>query len=140
MPAPDATALLPDSQQVPTLNPMTARNFLFRKPRFPIIVDTGAGLIGAKSWPACEKRLATITFPNMAPRDVIDSTAEAFSLYPEHMAFSPLTFKKRWTKAAIIELYNGSKGPGRPEYPTTSLGNKSLEKVVKDIVDLLTAS
>jgi hypothetical protein len=118
---------------------MTALNFLFRKPRLPIIIDTGAGLLGVKSWTTCEKRLATVTFADMAPRDVIDSTAEAFSLYPEHMAFSPLTFKKRWTKAAIIELYNGLKGPGRPEYPTTSLGNKSVEKVVKDIVELLAA-
>jgi hypothetical protein len=90
---------------------MTEMNFLFRKPRFPIIIDTGNGLLGAKSWAVCERRLATITFPDMAPRDVIDSSAEAFSLYPEHMAFSPLTFKKRWTKVAIIELYNGSKGP-----------------------------
>lgn len=56
------------------------------------------------------------------------------------MPISPLTFKKRWTKMAIIELYNSSKGPGRPEYPTTSLGNKSLEKVVTDIVELLTIS
>lgn len=114
-------------------------NFLFRKPRFPIIVDTGNGLLGAKSWAVCEKRLETITFPDMAPRDVIDSTAEGFALYPEHMAFSPLSSKKRWTKAAIIELYNSRKAPGRPEYPTTSLGNKSLERVVKDIVELLMA-
>ena len=119
---------------------MSAINFLFRKPHFPIIVDTGTGLIGAKSWVACERQLATVTFADTAPRDVIDATAEAFSLYPEHMAFSPLTFKKRWTKLAIIELYNSAKGPGRPEYPTTSLGNKSLEKVVTDIVELLTAS
>ena len=118
---------------------MTAMNFLFRKPRFPLIIDTGYGLLGAKSWSACEKRLATFTFPDMAPRDVIDATGEGFSLYPEHIAFSPLTSKKRWTKAAIIELYNSQKGPGRPEYPTTSLGNKSLEKVVKDIVELLVA-
>lgn len=118
---------------------MTAMNFLFRKPRFPIIVDTGTGLIGADSWVACEKQLAAVTFVDTAPRDVIDVTAEAFTLYPEHMVFSPLTFKKRWTKAAIIGLYNGQKGPGRPEYPTTSLGNKSLEKVVKDIVELLAA-
>jgi hypothetical protein len=119
---------------------MTALNFLFRKPRLPIIINTGSGLIGAKRWGACEKLLAQFTFSDLTPRDVIDSTAEAFSLYPEHMAFSPLTFKRRWTKLAIIELYNDSKGPGRPEYPTTSLGNKSLEKVVKDIVDLLAAS
>lgn len=102
-------------------------------------MTTGNGLLGAKSWAVCEKRLAKITFPDTAPRDVIDSTAEAFSLYPEHLVFSPLTFKKRWTKAAIIELYNSQKGPKWPEYPTTSLGNKSLEKVVEDIVDLLAA-
>ncbi|WP_426175972.1 hypothetical protein [Massilia sp. TWR1-2-2] len=118
---------------------MTSLNFLFRKPRFPIIIDTGDGLLGAKSWAVCEKRLATITFPDLTPRDVIDSTAEGFTLHPEHMAFSPLTSKKRWTKAAIIELYNSQKGPGRPEYPTTSLGNKSLEKVVVEIVELLMA-
>jgi hypothetical protein len=91
---------------------MTALNFLFRKPRLPIIIDTGTGLIGAKSWVACEKLLAQVIFSDLTPRDVIDATAEAFSLYPEHMAFSPLTFKRRWTKTAIIELYNGSKGPG----------------------------
>jgi hypothetical protein len=118
---------------------MSAMNFLFRKPHFPLIIDTGYGLLGAKSWALCEKRLAKITFPDMAPRDVIDSTAEAFSLYPEHLVFSPLTFKKRWTKAAIIDLYNTQKGPERPEYPTKSPGNKSLEKVVKDIVELLVA-
>ncbi|MFM9433524.1 hypothetical protein ACFDR9_000565 [Janthinobacterium sp. CG_23.3] len=118
---------------------MTALNFLFRKPRLPIIVDTGAGLIGAKSWVTCERRLTAFEFSDMAPRHAIDATGEGFSLSPGHLAFSPLSSKKRWTKAAIIELYNGSKGPGRPEYPTTSLGNKSLEKVVKDIVELLTA-
>lgn len=118
---------------------MTAMNFLFRKPLFPIIIDTGHGLLAAKSWAVCEKRLTTVTFPDMAPRDVIDITAEAFSLYPEHMVFSPLTFKKRWTKGAIIDLYNSQKEPGRPEYSAKSLGNKSLEKVVNDIVDLLVA-
>ena len=64
---------------------MTAMNFLFRKPRFPIIIDTGYGLLGAKSWALCEKRLAKMTFPDMAPRDIIDSgetkLAEMFYRY-----------------------------------------------------------
>ena len=59
---------------------MTSLNFLFRKPRFPIIIDTGDGLLGAKTWAVCEKRLATITFPDLTPRDVIDSAAEGFTL------------------------------------------------------------
>lgn len=138
MPAPDATAL-PDSQQQPPRNLMTALNFLFRKPRLPIIIDTGAGLIGAKSWVACEKRLTAFTFSDMAVRHVIDGAGEGFSFSPEHLAFSPLSSKKRWTKAAIINLYNSKKGPDQSDYPATSLGNKSLEKVVTDIVELLAA-
>lgn len=63
--------------------------------RFPIINDTGAGLIGAKSLGSVRKAAGDLHFRRMAPRDVIDATAETFSLYPEHMAFSPLTFKKR---------------------------------------------
>ena len=118
---------------------MTALSFAFRKPRLPIIIDTGAGLIGVKSWTTCQKRLAAFTFADTSARDVIDSTAEAFVLYPELLAFSPLTFKKRWTKPAIIELYNNARGPTRPAYPTTSLSNKSLEQVVKGIVELLVA-
>lgn len=118
---------------------MSALNFFIRKPVLPVIVDTGTELIGAKSWAACERQLAAVTFADAAPRDVIDLTAEAFSLYPENMLLSPLTLNKRWTKAAIIGLYNARKGPGRPEYPTTSLGNKSMEKVVRDIVALLVA-
>lgn len=118
---------------------MTTLNFLFRKPRLPIIIiDKGAGLLGAKNWGACRKLLAQLPASDLTPRDVVDATAEAFSFYPEHMAFSPLTVKKRWTKLAIIELYNGSKDPGRPAYPTTSLGNKSMGRVVEDIVELLT--
>lgn len=117
---------------------MTTLKFLFRKPRLPVIICTSTGLIGAKSWVACKKQLAAF-IDDLAPRDVIDASAEGFTLYPEHMAFSPLTLKKRWTKAAIIDLYNKAKGPGRPEYPATSLGNKTLEKVVADIVELLVA-
>lgn len=75
----------------------------------------------------------------MVPRHVIDANGEGFSLSPEHLALSPLSSKKRWPKAATIDLYNSQKGLDQPDYPATSLGNKSMEKVVKDIVDLLTA-
>lgn len=68
-------------------------------------------LIGVKSWVACEKKLATVIFADMVPCDVIDATADRFSVYPEHMAFSLLTVKKRWTKMGIIALDNGLKGP-----------------------------
>lgn len=47
--------------------------------------------------------------------------------------------KRRWSQATIIELYNSEKGPRRPEYPTKSLDNKNLDKVLGDIVELLMA-
>ena len=119
---------------------MTSLKFFFRAPRLPIIINTGAGLIGAKSWPACKKQLASVSIPEtVVSLCVIDATAEGFAYHPEHIAFSPLTLKKRWTKAEIIELYNNAIEPGRPAYPATSLGNKTLAKVVEDIVELLVA-
>ncbi|NML60985.1 hypothetical protein HHL21_07785 [Massilia sp. RP-1-19] len=115
-------------------------NATVRPPLVPAAVVGLATLCCRRSTlPACEKRLTAFTFSDMAPRHVIDATGEGFTLSPEHMAFSPLSSKKRWTKAAIIDLYNSQKGPDQSDYPATSLGNKSMEKVVKDIVELLTA-
>jgi hypothetical protein len=113
-------------------------NFLFRKPRFPIIVVTDDGLLGARTASECAKKLAKVTFASDAPRPVIDSNAEGFSLHPERMMISPFAMKKRWSKAEIISLYNERKTPAKPAYPSTSLGNKTLETIVGDIVGLLT--
>lgn len=61
-----------DSQQQSPKNLMTAMNFLFRKPCFPIIIDTGAKQLGAKSWVACERQLTTVIFADMARRHRLD--------------------------------------------------------------------
>lgn len=117
---------------------MTTLTFIFRKPRLPIIIDTGAGLIGAKSWPACQKLLAKLPFGDTAEPNVIDCTGEVFFWFPQHSSFS-ISAKRRWTKLAVIHLYNdNARQSGWPEYSTTSLSNKNLAKVVQDIVDLLT--
>lgn len=113
-------------------------DFLFRKPRFPIIVVTDDGLIGAHAVSECAKKLTKVTFAGDAPKPVIDSNAEGFALHPERMIISPLTMKKRWSKAEIISLYNERKMPALPVYASTSLGNKTLERIVHDIVGLLT--
>ncbi len=119
---------------------MTALGFLFRKPRLPILIDVGTGLGAAKSWAAFERMFAKLDIADRTAYDVIDVTGQAFIFYPEHMAFSPLTIRKRWTKASIIARYNASRVAGQPEYPATSLGNKSMEKVVTDIAELLAKS
>jgi hypothetical protein len=115
-------------------------DFFIRKPQLPLLIDIGTELLVAKSWSVCEKRLAAVVFVDNGPRDVIDATTEGFSLYPETLLFSPLTFKKRWTKAGIIKLYNDRRGADLAEYQPKSLGNMSLEQVVKDVVALLSAT
>ena len=115
-------------------------DFFIRKPKLPVLIDTGTELLVAKTWATCEKRLAAVVFADNEPLDVIDSTAEGFSYYPDMKLFSPLTLKKRWTKAGIIKLYNERRGGDVPENQPKSLGNKSLETVVKDVVELLSAT
>ena len=115
-------------------------DFFIRQPRLPVIIDTGTKLLAAKTWSSCEDILAAVDFADNDPRDVIDATTERFSLYPEKMLFTPLTFKKPWTKAAVVKLYNDRRGPDLAEYQPKSLGNKSLEKVVNEVVELLSAT
>jgi hypothetical protein len=74
-----------------------------RGPRFPIIVDTGRGLVGALSGTDCAKRLARLgPFDDDAAMPVIDSTSEGFGFYPKMSLITPVTTKKRWTKAEVI--------------------------------------
>ena len=116
---------------------MTKPTFLLRKPRLPILIDTGVALLAAKSWGACQRELANIAFADAAQGNVIDANGDAFIFSPQRMIFSPGIVRRRWTKAAIIALYNGMKRAEQPEYPATSLSNKSLETVISDIVELL---
>lgn len=109
-----------------------------RRPRFPIIVDTGNGLIGALSGTECARRIARLgPFDDDAALPVIDSTAEGFGFYPKMMLITPLTVKKRWKKAEVIALYNDRKKPGAPEYKPGSLSNRGLDRVVSEVVHLL---
>jgi len=68
---------------------------------------------------------------------VVDSSAEGFGFYPQMMLITPLTTKKRWTKAEVIALYNGRKRPGAPDYHPGSLSNRGVNRVVLEVVQLL---
>jgi hypothetical protein len=109
-----------------------------RKPRFPVIIDTGVELVGAKTGAECSRFVARVGVSQKnISTPVIDTTAEGFGFYPQLMTVSALTMKKRWTKSEIIELYNSRRKPWAPEYRATSLGNKPVRKVVAEIVELL---
>jgi len=109
-----------------------------RKPRFPIIIDTGRGLIGAVSGSDCAKRMDQLgPFDSDDLMHVIDSTSEGFGFYPRMMLISPLTTKKRWAKADVIALYNDRKNPDTPDYRPRSLSNRGFDRVVHELVQLL---
>ncbi|MDZ4347187.1 MAG: hypothetical protein U1E51_32665, partial [Candidatus Binatia bacterium] len=109
-----------------------------RKPRFPIIVDTGRGFVGALSGPECAKRIAQLgPFGSEESMPVVDATAEGFGFYSKMMLISPIVTKKRWTKTEVIALYNDRKKPDAPEYRPVSLSNRGFDRVVYELVELL---
>jgi hypothetical protein len=117
---------------------MDARiQYIFRVPRFPILLDTGTELLALRSRAECQARLPALARTG-EPRPVIDATAEGFAFYPDLDAITPLTVKKGWTKAEIVALYHQRKPSGAPSY-TRSLANRKLEAVVADIATLLRA-
>ena len=109
-----------------------------RKPRFPIIVDTGRGLIGALSGAECSRRITRLgPFETDDAMPVVDSSAEGFGFYPRIMVISPLAVKKRWLKAEVIALYNDRKKASAPTYHPGSLSNRGFDRVVHEVVQLL---
>ena len=63
---------------------------------------------------------------------------EGWSFHSDLMIVSPLTFKKRWTKSAVIRLFNESENARRigVAYPETSLSGKSVSRIITDVAAL----
>ena len=112
-------------------------DFLIRKPRFPAIVDTGVELLGVRSWTECQTRFSNFTSSDTDAKPVIDASAEGFAFHPDMAVISPLALKKRWSKSEIIALYNDRKNSNAPRYEPASLSNRTLARVVADVVELL---
>jgi hypothetical protein len=81
-------------------------SFLFRKPKFPIICDIDGYVIAANSISDFEKQLSAYNICKGTQYPIIDITGEGWSFYPEHMAISPLTTKKKWFKKDVIAIFN----------------------------------
>lgn len=109
--------------------------FFFRKPVFPILVDTGTELVVLRRAGEGD-RLTRLVDAGAAPLVVIDSRVEGFAYHPEHDIVSPLTLKKDWRKAEIIALYNARKPEGAPPY-APNLATRKLVQVFADVVDLV---
>jgi uncharacterized protein YciW len=112
--------------------------YFLRAPKFPVIVDLGSHLIGIESRAKCSKVLLGASHPDTPDQfDVIDSNAENFSFYPKMSVISALAIKKRWTKPALVALYNSRRTPDTPAYEPRSLGNKRFDQLLIDVVRLL---
>jgi hypothetical protein len=107
-------------------------------PKFPVLLDTGERLFSAMSKAQLEAKVSQLAFSGKEKRDIIDLNAEGFAFYPESEVVAPVFRIRRWTKGEIIDLYNGRRQSGQPELGKASLGNRSLERVIKEVVQLLT--
>lgn len=78
---------------------------LFRRPRYPILCVVGDSLVAARTRQQLERRLARRELPATGNLPVIDASGEGFALHMNGMVLSPITFKKRWAKAELLDLY-----------------------------------
>jgi len=113
--------------------------FLFRRPKFPVICDAQGVLIGAGTHKQFSNQLSLIEVPPGEQIPLIDSTSEGWVLDVDHMIVSPITFKKSWTKKEVIEVFNRSKTARQAglEYPTRSLSSKRFDRIIGEIVKLI---
>jgi hypothetical protein len=112
--------------------------YAFRQPRFPIICAVGDELISARSAVGFQRQIERFEFQSGEILDVVDATGEGWSFHADLMIVSPLTLKKRWTKSAIIRLFNESENARRigVAYPETSLSGKSVSRIITDVAAL----
>ena len=114
-------------------------NYIFRKPKFPIICDFDGILVAAKSEISFTRKLDKLEIDIEKSYPLISVSGEGWMFLPQHLAVSPLSAKKKWFKKDIIAIYNGRKNTGSDgnQYSDTSLSAKRFEKNFKDVVELL---
>ena len=113
--------------------------YAFRRPRFPIICAVGGELVSAWSAVDFQRQIERFEIQSGEVLDVVDGTGEGWSFHSDLMIVSPLTFKKRWTKSAVIRLFNESENARRigVAHPETSLSGKSVSRIITDVAALV---
>jgi hypothetical protein len=112
--------------------------YAFRRPRFPIVCAVGSELISAGSTASFQRQVERLDLPGDKVLDIVDATGEGWAFHVELMIVSPLTLKKRWTKSAVIRLFNESENARRigGAYPETSVSGKTLVRIITDVAAL----
>jgi len=112
--------------------------YAFRRPRFPIVCVVGEELISAGSPAAFQRQVGRLDLQGGKVLDIVDATGEGWAFHTEMMIVSPLTLRKRWTKSAVIRLFNESENARRigGAYPETSLSGRTLTRIIADVAAL----
>ncbi len=115
-------------------------NIILRKPKYPVIVVSNDKLYSAFNIKQLAKScISSMPIENKTTIQVVDSTGEEFWYSPEQYILSPGFSFKKWTKKRIIEAFNSSKNAkdSTQEYSMKSLSSKRLEKIIRDICEML---
>jgi hypothetical protein len=101
-------------------------------------------LFAAKSAMALAKELAELHLRAEIHYPAIDATGEGWGLYvfAKVTVLSPMVMKKRWTKREVIQRYNSRQNRGEDDspYPEKSLSSKRLDRIIREIAELLLAA
>lgn len=115
-------------------------NIILRKPKYPVIVVSNDRLYSAFNIKQLAKScISSLPIENKTTIQVVDSTGKEFWYSPEQYVLSPGFSFKKWTKKRIIEAFNSSKNAkdSTQEYLMKSLSSKRLEKIIRDICEML---
>jgi hypothetical protein len=114
--------------------------YVFRRPRFPVIVLVESRVFRALSSAAIEKLLRRELKTGQEVR-LLDSEWAWFKpIEGEVMAISPLIANPHpITKQALVDLVNGraNKVEGAPSYQRRSLSSRSREEVFQELLAIL---
>ncbi|MBN1221462.1 MAG: hypothetical protein JXM69_21255 [Anaerolineae bacterium] len=116
-------------------------DYLFRKPKFPVICSIGDILITAKSEAEFQRRIDKVNLTPDMSYNIVDSTGEGWEFYTNKLYIIP-ALRRKWSKKRLIQTYNDSQNcqSAGITYSEKSLSSKRFEKVFADIVALVEQS
>jgi len=109
---------------------------------FPVICDFNGCLATAQNEKQLELSINNFEGDSTTAGSLIDISRRPWSVLLNYKAISPLTGRQKWKKKEIIDLFNNSslaKQSGM-NYSTKSLSAKRLDRVIKDIADLISTA
>ncbi len=112
----------------------------FRKPKYTVLIVSDERLFSVFSIkPLAIGCLSSTPIADNGYIQVVDSTGEEFWYSPDHHVLSPGFSFKRWTKKRVIGAFNSSSNAmeSMQEYSMKSLPSKRLDRIIRDICELL---